>query len=101
MIGFIDPPLGKKPPLASAVAQGPMTGFRFDMVQIGSGGTTFAAEQADFDQLRIGTTFESVTPNVFGGNILTGAGRLTTCPRTIAGGGAGMRASGLNSRYPR
>lgn len=61
---FIDPPLGKEPPRDSAVVQGPMTDFRFDIVQIGSGGSTFASEQADFDELRIGTTFESVTPTV-------------------------------------
>src|SRR5262245_24183812 len=59
---FIDPPLGKEPPLESAVVKGAMSDFRFDILQIGSGGSRFAKEQADFDELRIGTTFESVTP---------------------------------------
>ena len=59
---FIDPPLGKTPSLDSAVVRGPVSDFRFDIVQIGSGGSRFAKEQADFDELRIGTTFEIVAP---------------------------------------
>jgi hypothetical protein len=59
---FIDPPLGREPALESAAVQGAMTDFRFDTVQIGSGGSRFAKEQADFDELRIGTSFENVAP---------------------------------------
>lgn len=36
--------------------------FRFDTVQIGSGGAIFAKEQVDFDEVRTGTTFEVVAP---------------------------------------
>ena len=60
---FIDPPPGKTPPMESAAARGPMSDFRFDTVQIGSGGSSFAGEQADFDELRIGTTFGAVVPS--------------------------------------
>jgi hypothetical protein len=59
---FINPPYGKEPPVESAAVKGAMSDFRFDIVQIGSGGSRFAKEQADFDELRIGTSFESVTP---------------------------------------
>jgi hypothetical protein len=50
---FIDPPLDKEPTLESAAVKGQMSDFRFDIVQIGSGGSRFAQEEADFDELRI------------------------------------------------
>lgn len=59
---FVDPTPGKTPSNDSAVAQGPMSDFRFDIVQFGSGGSRFPQQQIDFDELRIGTAFDVVVP---------------------------------------
>jgi penicillin amidase len=59
---FIDPVPGQEPKDADAIATGPLSDFRFDTVQVGSGGSRFPDEKVDTDELRIGTSYASVLP---------------------------------------
>jgi hypothetical protein len=57
---FVDPAPDREPAASSAAASGRMGDFRFDTVQVGSGGSRFPDERVDLDELRIGSSFLSV-----------------------------------------
>lgn len=56
---FVDPATDREPPLSSAAARGRMRDFRFDIVQVGSGGSHFPDQRIDLDELRIASSFHT------------------------------------------